>query len=49
MLGQDFDVCRFRPAVLDTGALPLHGLDGKIQAWTTAERKRFATQRGKGT
>ena len=48
-LGPGFDVRRFHAAVLDTGALPLHVLDGKIQTWTAAERKRIATQGGKGT
>lgn len=48
-LGPDFDVRRFHAAVLDTGALPLHVLDAKIQAWTAAERKRIATKEGKAT
>ena len=41
-LGPAFDVRRFHAAVLDTGALPLHVLDAKVDAWIALEQQRIS-------
>ena len=46
-LGPAFDVRRFHAVVLDTGAVPLHVLDGKVDAWIANEKERAASAGGK--
>ncbi|MFO1303579.1 MAG: DUF885 domain-containing protein [Burkholderiales bacterium] len=46
-LGPAFDVRRFHDVVLDTGAMPLHVLGGKVDAWIAEEKVRAAGAGGK--
>ncbi len=46
-LGPAFDVRRFHGVVLDTGAVPLHVLSGKVDAWIADEKKRATGAGGK--
>ncbi|MFO1311459.1 MAG: DUF885 domain-containing protein [Burkholderiales bacterium] len=46
-LGPAFDVRRFHGVVLDTGAVPLHVLGAKVDAWIADEKKRMAGAGGK--